>query len=190
MLFLFETNVPKMFGMSFALLKMSITDFMGKSQTETYILEHRMQINVQDIVMASIGGGMIGVAASILLLSQGRIAGISGIFGSLFKKDVSDKDWRWAFFLGLMAGGLLLALVGPTIVPEGFDVFKVSEQRTMPYMAAAGLLVGFGTQMGNGCTSGHGICGLTRMSPRSMVATITFMIAGFFISTVLNGVLS
>ncbi len=133
--------------------------------------------------LAAIGGGLIGVAASILLLTQGRIAGISGITGSLFKSDVSDKGWRLAFFLGLMMGGVLLAVVSP-------DVFVVSEERPLWMMAVAGLLVGFGTQMGNGCTSGHGVCGITRFSTRSLVATGTFMVAGMAISTFLTGVLS
>ena len=126
--------------------------------------------------LAAIGGGLIGVAASILLLTQGRIAGISGITGSLFKSDVDDKGWRWAFLLGLLSGGIALALVNP-------EVFVVSEERPTWMIALAGLLVGFGTQMGSGCTSGHGVCGITRFSPRSLVATATFMVAGMAIST-------
>ena len=86
-------------------------------------------------------------------LTQGRIAGISGITGSLFRSEVGDKGWRWAFFLGLMAGGGVLAVVSP-------EVFVVSEDRPIWMMGLAGLLVGVGTQMGNGCTSGHGVCEL------------------------------
>jgi len=138
---------------------------------------------MNQFVMAAIGGGLIGVAASILLITQGRIAGISGITGSLFKSDVKDKDWRLAFFLGLMAGGVALAMFSP-------NVFVVSEQRPVWMMGVAGLLVGFGTQMGNGCTSGHGVCGITRFSVRSLVATGTFMAAGMAISTFLTGALS
>ena len=135
---------------------------------------------MNQFVMAAIGGGLIGVAASILLLTQGRIAGISGITGSLFRSEVSDKGWRWAFFVGLMSGGCVLAVVSP-------EVFVVSEERPLWMMGLAGLLVGFGTQMGNGCTSGHGVCGITRLSPRSLVATGTFIVAGMFISTILAG---
>lgn len=135
---------------------------------------------MNQFVMAAIGGGLIGVAASILLLTQGRIAGISGITGSLLRSEVSDRGWRWAFFSGLMVGGCILALVTP-------EVFVVSEDRSLWMMGLAGLLVGFGTQMGSGCTSGHGVCGITRMSPRSLVATGVFMVVGMVLSTVLAG---
>ena len=138
---------------------------------------------MNQFAMAAIGGGLIGVAASILLLTQGRIAGISGITGSLMRSDVTDKGWRWAFFIGLLCGGVLLSIVSP-------EVFVVSEERPVWMMAVAGLLVGFGTQMGNGCTSGHGVCGITRFSPRSLVATGVFMAFGMLIATVLAGVLS
>ena len=138
---------------------------------------------MNQFVMAAIGGGLIGVAASILLLTQGRIAGISGIIGSLMKSDVKDKGWRWAFFLGLLCGGVLLSVVNP-------DVFVVSEERPVWMMAIAGVLVGVGTQMGSGCTSGHGVCGITRLSPRSLIATGVFMFFGMLIATVLAGVLA
>ena len=138
---------------------------------------------MNQFVMAAIGGGLIGVAASILLLTQGRIAGISGITGALMKSDVKDKGWRWAFFLGLLCGGVLLSVVNP-------DVFVVSEERPVWMMAIAGVLVGVGTQMGSGCTSGHGVCGITRLSPRSLIATGVFMAFGMLISTVLAGVLA
>lgn len=135
---------------------------------------------MNEFVMAALGGALIGVAASILLLTQGRIAGISGITGSLFKVDVADKGWRWAFLFGLMAGGIVLAVLSP-------EVFVVSADRPLWMMGCAGLLVGFGTQMGSGCTSGHGVCGITRLSPRSLVATVVFMIAGMLIATLLAG---
>lgn len=138
---------------------------------------------MNQFVMAATGGALIGVAASILLLTQGRIAGISGITGSLFKSDITDKGWRVAFFLGLMAGGVALAIVSPS-------VFVVSADRPIWMMALAGLLVGFGTQMGNGCTSGHGVCGITRFSTRSLVATGAFMAAGMFIATLVAGVMA
>ena len=143
-----------------------------------------------EFIRAALGGSLIGVAASILLITQGRIAGISGITFNLLNPATKDKDWRWAFFLGLLVGGAVLAFAGEAIFGANFKIFGISESRPMWMMGLAGLLVGYGTQMGNGCTSGHGICGITRFSPRSLVATGTFMIAGFAISTVLAGVLS
>jgi uncharacterized membrane protein YedE/YeeE len=135
---------------------------------------------MNEFTMAATGGALIGLAASILLLTQGRIAGISGITGSLLKGGGQDKSWRWAFVFGLLTGGLVLALVSP-------QVFVVSKDRPLWMMGLAGLLVGFGTQMGSGCTSGHGVCGITRLSPRSLVATVVFMIAGMLIATLLAG---
>ena len=135
---------------------------------------------MNEFIMAGLGGALIGVAASILLLTQGRIAGISGITGSLVESQCTRQNWRWAFLFGLMTGGVVLALVSP-------GVFVVSEDRPLWMMGLAGLLVGFGTQMGSGCTSGHGVCGITRLSPRSLVATGVFMIAGMVIATLLAG---
>ena len=134
---------------------------------------------MNEFAMAAIGGALIGVAASILLLTQGRIAGISGIAGSLLKAGVPDKNWRWAFVFGLLAGGLVLALVSP-------QVFVVSTERPLWMMGLAGLLVGFGTQMGSGCTSGHGVCGVSRLSGRSIVATLTFMATGIATVAIMN----
>lgn len=142
---------------------------------------------MNQFIMAAIGGGIIGLAASILLLSLGRVAGISGITFSLLNPEKEDKDWRLAFLVGLLAGGGVLALA----MPEVFVVASESPfARPTWMMSLAGLLVGFGTQMGSGCTSGHGVCGITRFSPRSLVATGTFMIAGMLIATILVGVLS
>ena len=137
---------------------------------------------MNEFVLALIGGGMIGAAASLLLVALGRVAGISGIVGSLLSSSTTDKDWRAAFFIGLLSAGLIFSIFNP-------EVFGVSEQRPMWMMALAGLLVGYGTQMGSGCTSGHGICGNTRFSPRSFVATLSFMAAGMAISTILTKVL-
>ena len=138
---------------------------------------------MNEFVMAAIGGVMIGLAASLLLLSIGRISGISGIAGSLCKPETTDRAWRLSFMAGLIAGGVVLNLIYP-------EAFVVSSERSLGMMIGAGLLVGFGTQMGSGCTSGHGVCGLTRFSPRSLVATISFMVAGMFISTLISGGLS
>ena len=137
---------------------------------------------MNQFVMAIIGGVMIGLAASFLLLSIGRVSGISGITGALLKPSTSDWGWRLSFVSGLLGGGLLLSFIKP-------EFFVVSSERSILMMIVAGLLVGFGTQMGSGCTSGHGVCGLTRLSSRSLVATLTFMGAGMLISTLVAGVL-
>jgi uncharacterized protein len=124
-------------------------------------------------VSSLIGGVLIGLAAGLLLLIHGKIAGVSGILGGLLQPRPGDISWRAWFLGGLAGGGLLLALMWPGAFGD------VPADRSLPIVAAAGLLVGFGTRMGNGCTSGHGVCGLSRMAPRSIVATATFMAAGF-----------
>lgn len=117
------------------------------------------------------GGLLIGLAASAFVLLNGRIAGISGILGGLLRPAHGDIAWRVAFIAGLviapLAYGLFAAL--PEVQIEAGDTALV----------AAGLLVGLGTRYGSGCTSGHGVCGLSRLSPRSLVATLSFMLAGF-----------
>ncbi len=117
------------------------------------------------------GGVMIGIAASILLLFNGKIAGISGILGSALKPSSSDKGWRLAFLIGLITSPFLFALASP--LPS------VTVDVSSTVLIIAGLLVGFGTRYGQGCTSGHGVCGLSRWSQRSFVATVAFMLAGF-----------
>ncbi len=118
------------------------------------------------------GGLLIGLAAALLILLEGRIAGISGIVGGLLQPlRAGDVAWRLAFALGLVAAPLLcqaLAELPPSRIDGGWATLVV-----------AGLLVGFGSRLGSGCTSGHGVCGLSRLSPRSLVATIVFMTAGF-----------
>ncbi len=116
------------------------------------------------------GGMLIGLAASLLLLCNGRIAGISGIVGGLLDRRGMDAAWRLAFVAGLLSGGALVRVVAPDAVP-GAAAWSAST-------IVAGLLVGFGTQLGSGCTSGHGVCGISRGSPRSLAATATFMAAG------------
>lgn len=116
-----------------------------------------------------VGGLMLGVATVILLLGIGRIAGISGISASLLKPKKVEL-WQVLFVFGLIVAPLLYQLVLP------LDRVEVSS--SLPLLIGAGLLVGFGTRLGSGCTSGHGICGNARLSPRSMVATITFMAFG------------
>ncbi len=118
-------------------------------------------------VSATLGGIMIGCAAAGLLLLQGRIAGISGILGTALSAE-DDRPWRLAFLVGLPLGalGASAAMGGATVQIAGSPFVLV----------AAGLLVGVGTQVGSGCTSGHGVCGLARFSGRSLVATATFMV--------------
>ena len=121
---------------------------------------------------ASLAGGiLIGTAASLLILFNGRIAGISGIIGGLFHPKVGDISWRAAFIAGLLGAPLIYRLF--TELPA------IQIDANYGILIAAGLTVGVGTRYGSGCTSGHGVCGLSRLSPRSLVATITFMAAGF-----------
>lgn len=121
---------------------------------------------------ASLAGGiLIGAAASLLILFNGRIAGISGIIGGLFQPRKGDTNWRLAFIAGLLGAPLIYSLF--TELP-GIQI-----DANNGILIAAGLIVGVGTRYGSGCTSGHGVCGLSRLSPRSLVATITFMAAGF-----------
>ncbi|MGD0634548.1 MAG: YeeE/YedE family protein [Beijerinckiaceae bacterium] len=116
------------------------------------------------------GGGLIGLSAAFLLLSDGKIAGVSGIVGRLFLAPGEGTVWRAAFLAGLLGGPLLfVAFAGHW--PE------IAIDASWPVLLAAGLLVGAGTRLGHGCTSGHGVCGLARLSPRSMVAVAAFMTA-------------
>ena len=121
---------------------------------------------------ASLAGGMlIGLSAAVFVLFNGRIAGISGILGGLLEWPKGDVAWRVAFLAGLIGAPLVYGAV--LTLPE------VRIDADFPTLIIAGLLVGVGTRYGSGCTSGHGVCGLSRMSPRSLVATVTFMLAGF-----------
>ena len=117
------------------------------------------------------GGILLGLASALFVLLNGRILGISGIVGGLLRPRAGDMGWRLAFLLGmLVAPGLYWLVVGPT---------QPRIDATWGMVVMAGLLVGVGTRYGSGCTSGHGVCGLSRMSPRSLVATLAFMGAGF-----------
>ena len=116
------------------------------------------------------GGMLIGVAVSILILFNGKIAGISGILGGVLKFKAEDFGWRLLFLLGL--------LISPVIYSIFFALPKVTLYSGHWTVLTAGLLVGLGTRYSSGCTSGHGICGISRLSTRSLVATITFMLAG------------
>ena len=125
-------------------------------------------------VSAAIGGALIGLAAVLLMLSVGRIAGVSGILGGLLNPRSGDRAWRLAFIAGLVGAPLSAAAIGyPMPIPQLPENFIT--------IAVAGLLVGFGTRLGSGCTSGHGICGIARLSPRSIVATGVFMAAAIIV---------
>lgn len=117
------------------------------------------------------GGAAIGAAAALLILFNGRIAGISGIVGGLLRLKKGDIGWRIAFVSGLIAAPMVWQLF--SILPS----LKIDGSFAM--MGLAGLIVGIGTRYGSGCTSGHGVCGLSRLSPRSAVATLVFMVTGF-----------
>lgn len=130
-----------------------------------------------------IGGLMIGAAALIVLLAQGRIAGISGLLGTAMQPNPEGgRGWRIAFLIGLPAG----ALIYDVITGGGL---QVQPQVGLPLMLLGGLLVGFGTRMGNGCTSGHGVCGIARLSNRSILATATFMLVAALTVFVIRHVL-
>ena len=129
------------------------------------------------------GGVLIGLASVLLLAANGRIAGISGIVGGLLMQSRGDVAWRVAFVLGLWVGALAYIAV------RG-GMFPVEITAGGPVMVAAGLLVGFGTRMGGGCTSGHGVCGIARFSKRSLVATAMFMVSGFATVFVTRHILS
>jgi uncharacterized membrane protein YedE/YeeE len=118
-----------------------------------------------------LGGLAIGASATLMLAMLGRIAGVSGILGRALRPGVRDRGWRWAFVAGLPIGAATFSM----LAPEGVHVEMVASPMML---VVAGLLVGFGTQLGNGCTSGHGVCGLARRSRRSLLATLTFIGAG------------
>ena len=130
---------------------------------------------------ALIGGILIGLAAAILVLMNGRIAGISGIVGGLTRPKPGEIAWRVAFLAGL--------LTAPFTYAAFSSLPRVTIDASYPQLIAAGLLVGLGTRYGSGCTSGHGVCGISRLSPRSVVATLTFMAAGFLMVFVMRHVI-
>lgn len=121
---------------------------------------------------ALIGGSLIGIAVSIMLLFVGRVTGISGIIGGLLNFETTDKKWRIFFLLGMLFGGVFL---------RNYDqdqFFKIETKALNIDFVIAGFLVGFGTLLGNGCTSGHGVCGISRLSLRSIFATVLFISSG------------
>ncbi len=130
-------------------------------------------------VSGLLGGMLIGLAATLLLAAIGRIAGISGIAGGLLRMPRGDTAWRVLFLCGLVLGGVIYAFSTGGALPLQIDVGA-------PSLVTAGALVGFGTQLGSGCTSGHGVCGIARFSLRSIVATITFIGAAMTATFVLR----
>jgi uncharacterized protein len=132
-----------------------------------------------DPISALAGGVLIGLASVLLMLLTGRIAGISGILGGVFAASANDRDWRLAFIAGLILAPLLSGLAGYSLpLPEMPDSWAL--------IALAGLLVGLGSRLGGGCTSGHGVCGLARFSPRSVAATIIFMLTAVVVVAVMR----
>ena len=133
-----------------------------------------------------LGGMLIGLSASAILLFNGKVAGISGIIGGLFSPVQRDSLWRVLFVGGLLCGGFLYSLLSP-------QAFEVGIVRSSGALILAGLLVGFGARLGNGCTSGHGVCGISRFSPRSLIATVTFITTGaaavYIVNHLLGGTL-
>ncbi len=135
-------------------------------------------------IMGLLGGVIIGAASALLLLFNGRIFGVSGIIGGSLKPSQGDTAWRLMLIFGLLLGGLMFRFVDTSVFPATFS-------RSVAMIAVAGVLVGFGSRLGNGCTSGHGVCGVARLSPRSLFATGVFtifgMLAVFLINHVMGG---
>ena len=135
-----------------------------------------------DMWSALAGGALIGLAAMLLLWFNGRIAGISGMLNGAVEESGHERAWRFIFLLGLVAGALIYAQMDPGdfVIREGFPIWA---------LAIAGLLVGYGTRLGSGCTSGHGVCGISRFSIRSVYATVTFMASGFITTAIVRHLL-
>ncbi len=123
------------------------------------------------IIMSLCGGALVGLASSLMLVFNGRVTGISGIIYGLFEARREEFVWRMLFLFGLVAGGLTLFFVYPDAFPQGASMSSLR-------VGIAGILVGFGTILGSGCTSGHGVCGVSRISKRSIVATSIFILSG------------
>jgi uncharacterized membrane protein YedE/YeeE len=142
-------------------------------------------VNLQsfDLLPPLVGGALIGASVSLVLWAHGRVAGISGIFGGLLRPNPSEASFRGWFLAGLLLAGLIVRVIWP-------QAFASTQSTGLATVVAAGLLVGFGTQLGNGCTSGHGVCGISRLSPRSLVATITFIATGALTVLLVRGAAS
>ena len=128
------------------------------------------------------GGALLGLASTLFILVNGRILGVSGIIGGLLRPQTGDAAWRLAFILGM--------LTAPTLYQQLAGPLHATIEAGWPMVVAAGLLVGLGTRYAAGCTTGHGVCGLSRLSPRSLIATLSFMGAGFTVVFVLRHLLA
>jgi len=126
-----------------------------------------------------LGGALIGLAAAVLMMLTGRLAGVSGILGGMLQARPADQGWRIAFIAGLIAAPLIAAVAGAPLP-------RPAMTSSLALAAIAGLLVGFGTRMGNGCTSGHGVCGFARLSTRSIAATAIFMITAIAVVAIVR----
>ena len=133
------------------------------------------------IIQSLIGGSIIGIAVSLLLLFNGKVLGVSGILGELFNHPLSKNYWRLFFVLGLLISPLIYSIFHP------IPLIEITSNK--PLIIVGGLLVGFGSRLGSGCTSGHGVCGLARLSVRSFIATMTFIFFGFVTVFVIQKVL-
>ena len=133
------------------------------------------------IIQSLIGGSIIGIAVSLLLLFNGKVLGVSGILGELFNHPLSKNYWRLFFVLGLLISPLIYSIFHP------IPLIEISSNKLL--IILGGLLVGFGSRLGSGCTSGHGVCGLARLSVRSFIATMTFIFFGFVTVFVIQKVL-
>jgi len=135
-----------------------------------------------DMWSALAGGALIGLAAVLLLWFNGRIAGISGMLNGAVEESGHERHWRFVFLLGLVVGAFGYSLLDPGdfVLRQGFPLWA---------LALAGLLVGYGTRLGSGCNSGHGVCGISRLSIRSIYATVTFMAFGFITTAVVRHLL-
>ncbi len=137
---------------------------------------------MSDLILAILGGLIMGSAAAGLMLFNGRVHGISGIYAALLSPKPGDLGWRLSFLGGLFSGGLLLNLLAPEVLEDRVQI-------PLWLLLISGLLVGIGTRLGSGCASGHGICGLGRFSPRSLVATLSFVGVGMLVATLLSPLL-
>jgi hypothetical protein len=133
-------------------------------------------------LLSTLGGVLIGGSASLMLLLEGRVTGISGIVGGLFAPKAGDVAWRVAFVVGMALAGVVAATYAPASM-------AAETNRGPALLIVAGLLVGVGTRIGSGCTSGHGVCGLSRLSPRSLASVMTFMGVGGVVAVVVGRLL-
>jgi uncharacterized membrane protein YedE/YeeE len=139
-------------------------------------------MTLSTLILPVVGGLMIGLAAAALMVVTGRILGVSGIFSGLLAPKAGEVGWRLTFVAGLVVGGVLVFAVSP-------GLFSNELTRSLPVMALGGALVGFGARLGSGCTSGHGVCGIARLGPRSLVATLTFITTGALTTYLVNHVM-